>query len=317
MQLSSTVLTTLLLSVAAAHPGHIPHDADPKDIAPHIARELVDKTPAIHVASIDKEKGVPVADIQRHISSDSCPDIDFTNNGNPILLLSLLNRTVDNCRGSGGKISITIEHPPFHGQDVFDRPRINLYGAASEMDDLSDEDTEKLKKCFRDQHRATNEWLDDENTFFAEFNVDSVFFTGDFGFGDFTGEIDGDAYHGADAPHQPPPCPWHLPPKHDDDDHAISAKKHHKGDKKENVRAKDAKKEHVGAKKHHGKHENDDKDEQIRAKDAKKHHGEHNEEDRVQFKDHRKHDKGNNENDIEIADSQTVFEILKVWFNNY
>ncbi len=265
MQLSKAVLASLLLSVATAHPPPpgVPHHGDPKKLAPHVAREIVDKTPVLHVSTIDKDEDVPVAHIERHISSDSCEGVDFANSGNPILLLSKLNNTFANCQENKEDVSITIEHPPFHGQDVFVRPRINLYGSVEELKDLSEDEVHKLKKCFKKQNRATKEWLNDDDVFFAEFDVDKVWFTGDFGFGDFTGDIDGETYHSSEKPHQPPPCPWHLPPKPEADAKALK----------------------------HGRHHN---------------------------KDHEEHKSHHQQNeDYEPADTQTVFEILKIWFNNY
>ena len=393
MQLSKAVLTALLLNLATSTPANPSNDENftPESLAPHIARELVDKSPVIQVNTIDKVNSLPISHIERHISSDSCPDLlKFTQrNGNPILLLSKLNDTFVNWENQPDDISISITHPSFHGHGIFIKPTVSLFGTLQKLENLSPEDVSNLKQCFKRLHRANDEWLSEvdvsgdddaveQDLFFAEFDVNEVKFVGDFGYGEFDGVIDGETYHGAVPAHEVPPCPWHLPP-HDDNDEE-DEKKPHKGHSKKHHGNKKGRKHGNSSKKHHGnknskEHEDDDmkhheneKSEEHEESSKKqrgnkkgeqhgmKHHGNKNSEEHEESskKQHgnkkvEEHDVKHNDNKMDIdhqqsddfgedqknneksrhdkedddrsvavvPNSQTIFEILKIWFNNY
>ncbi|KAK5963635.1 uncharacterized protein PWA37_003960 [Arxiozyma heterogenica] len=329
MQLSQTILSTLLLNLVVAAPTQSAYDEEftPESLAPHIAREIVDKSPAIEVNTIDKVGKVPISHVERHISSDSCPDLlkFIERNGNPILLLSKLNDTFANWADHPNDVSITIEHPPFHGQDIFARPSNKIF-------------------------------------FFAEFDVKSVRFVGNFGYGDFNEIIDGETYHNTTPPHEIPPCPWHLPPHDEEEDldeakespskktssakkkHHGKDKKHHNKDKKKHgkpcdheessshMRHHDKKKDEEYEEhpiKHHGNKKEDRKES---SSSSMKHHNNKNDIDHELFDDFDEnqkdkkphHDDDEDDHDdpdigdvIEVPISRTFFEILKVWFNYY
>lgn len=345
MQLSQAILSALLFQIAVAAPSHSSSDErfTPESLAPHIAREIVDKSSVLQVSTIDKGNNVPISHIERHVSSDSCPDLlKFTKrNGNPILLLSKLNDTSINWDAHPDDVSITIEHPPFHGQDIFVRPSVNLFGTLQKLTELSDNDLLNLKHCFARLHRANDEWLNEidhsgkdaeQALFFAEFDVENVKFVGDFGYGEFNGVIDGETYHSTIPPHEIPPCPWHLPPRDGEeasDDHrtpphkkpssSSSSKKHHGKGKKKDGNPCDHKQSPESMMMMHHSNGRDDKHEVP----SMKHHGDRIDMDRESVDGKERNQKSHQDDDddardiIEIPNSQTIFEILKVWFNHY
>ena len=334
MQLNKAILTTLLLNLAVSTPANPSNDEDftPELLAPHIAREIVDKSPVIQVNTIDKVNSLPISHIERHISSDSCPDLlKFTQrNGNPILLLSKLNDTYLNWENQPDDISISITHPPFHGQDIFLRPTISLFGTLQKLENLSPEDLSNLKQCFKRLHRASDEWLNEvdgsgdydadadveQDLFFAEFDVNEVKFVGDFGYGVFNGVIDGESYHQTVPAHEIPPCPWHLPPR---DDNKQDEGNPQKGHSKKHHGNKKGRKHGNSSKKHHGNNNGEEHD--------MKHHGnkmdiDHQPSDYF-YEGHKNNEKSHQDNQDDghsvtvVPNSQTIFEILKIWFNNY
>lgn len=327
MQLSQTILSTLLLNLVVAAPTQSAYDEEftPESLAPHIAREIVDKSPAIEVNTIDKVGKVPISHVERHISSDSCPDLlkFIERNGNPILLLSKLNDTFANWADHPNDVSITIEHPPFHGQDIFARPSVNLFGTLQEMTDLSADDLSNLKHCFARLHRASDEWLNkiddsgdntEQDFFFAEFDVKSVRFVGNFGYGDFNEIIDGETYHNTTPPHEIPPCPWHLPPHDEEEDldeakespskkTSSAKKKHHGKDKKHHNKDK---KKHGKPCDHeesssHMRHHDKKKDEEYEEHPIK-HHGNKKEDRKESSSSSMKHHNNKNDIDHELFD---------------
>lgn len=257
------------------------HSAE--ELAPHIAREMLDKSPFLHVTGVDKDTKFPISHLERHISSDNCEAVQFSNNGNPILSLSKLNATYQNwANDKDAKFSVTVEHPPIFGLKIDQVPYMDLFGKLVEIKN-DDDSYAKLVHCFKKQKRADANWLNDDDLVFMEYQVDEVSFDGDFGWGIFTGIISHDEYHNADAPHKVPPCPFHRPPHHHDKDgHGPHHHEHNEDDDEEDSIGHQYEKNPQRSFYKNKKHHDDDNDDEWEHK-LKKHHGD---------KPHKSHHKG-------------------------
>ncbi|CCK72450.1 uncharacterized protein KNAG_0K00840 [Huiozyma naganishii CBS 8797] len=208
----------------AAENVHHEKDKDTYKYAPHIAREIVKGSNIVHVNSLDRHSNLPVSFIEYDISSDSCRDVSFNENGNPVLLLSKMSSSYKNWKHSDNdEITISVEHEHFPRRDrTLERPRMILYGKLLELELDDKKELRTLNKCFKKQHRDAGTWLPGEkhsvvnDTVYFEFNVTSLYFIGGFGDHAYIGNITGEDYHSAHPPHKKPPHkrpPFPVPPE--------------------------------------------------------------------------------------------------------
>ncbi|CAR26283.1 hypothetical protein ZYGR_0H00920 [Zygosaccharomyces rouxii] len=168
--------------------------------AAKIARRMVDSESTLHFNTLNPD-GTPVSFIEYYISSDSCPDLqEVSNNGNPILFLSTMSTSYKNWY-QRGSMSLAVErYGKRRFENAFNQPRANLYGHLRNLT-LSDEDQDKLIRCFIRKHPDAHRWLPGDkhpiihDTIWVEFDVESLYFIGGFGDRSYIGTLTGDEYH--------------------------------------------------------------------------------------------------------------------------
>ncbi|CAB4436059.1 unnamed protein product [Rhizophagus irregularis] len=125
--------------------------------------------------------------------TDDCPST-----GNPLLLLSDWQKSIQNARGNDWKASLMIRK--LSNNDTFfpfAEPRLNLFG---HLERVSEDEVANVQKCFLDKHPRARGWLPGGGHmfYFYRFIVHDIYFVGGFGNEHYIGYIDSELYHKVD-----------------------------------------------------------------------------------------------------------------------
>ncbi|SCW00629.1 LAFE_0C08438g1_1 [Lachancea fermentati] len=208
-----------------------------------VARSLLMKERNLHLNTLDRNTGVPVSFVEYFVGSDDCPDVEFSNNGNLILLLLEMSSSYRNLQNNS-KLSATVEGH-FKHKSPMSSPRANYFGELKPL-----ENSEKLKECFLSRHPDAVWWLpgDDDSKVhdghWYELDVSDVYLVGGFGDRSYIGSISGEEYHGIfDKPPKPPHKEKHQDDEDDEERKGFKffkqhRKPHHKNDDDNEVESK-------------------------------------------------------------------------------